>query len=91
MEELDRDVHRDPGGIGYWDLVEESHVCQAFLTIPYSLPKISSNKNPYTDNKDAEVEPEKHLMQVLSRWDVVLCLGDRAPEAVGWYIDVGDW
>jgi len=34
---------------------------------------------------------EQYLMQVLCRWDVVLYLGYRVFEVVGWYIDVGDW
>jgi len=40
---------------------------------------------------DAEFDSEQYLMQVLYWWDVALCLGDRAFEVVGWYIDVGDW
>jgi len=36
-----------------------SHVCQlsllTILIIPYSLPKISTSKNPYTDTRDAEL------------------------------------
>jgi len=36
-----------------------SHVCQPSLLtipiIPYSLPKISTSKNPYTDTRDAEL------------------------------------
>ena len=55
------------------------HVCRpSLLTIlmrPYSLPKISPNRNPYTDTRDAELDPEQYLMQVGMRyrvWDTVL-------------------
>jgi len=87
-EKFDRDVHRDQSSTGYWDFVEEGHVCQPSLllisTLPYSLSNISSIKNPFTDDRDAELNPEQYLMQVLCRWDVVLYL---------WYrvFDVGDW
>jgi len=53
VEKFGRDVHQDSSSIGYWDFVEESHACgPSFLTILillYSLPKISTNKNPRTD------------------------------------------
>ena len=70
-----------------------SHVCQLSLLtipiIPYSLPKISTSKNPYTDTRDAELGTI--LMQVLCQWDVVLHLEYRAFEVVDWCIDIGKW
>ena len=70
-----------------------SHVCQlsllTILIIPYSLPKISTSKNPYTDTRDAELGTI--LMQVLCQWDVVLHLEYRAFEVVDSCIDVGEW
>ena len=34
------------------------------LSWPYSLPKISPNKNSYPDTRDAELDPKQYLVQV---------------------------
>jgi len=66
--------------------LREGHVCQpSLLIIPmlsHSQFNISFIKNPYADDRDAELDPEQYLMRMLCRWDVVLCLEYCAFEVV---------
>ena len=40
-------------------------------------------KTLYPNTRDAELDPEQDLMQVLYQWNAMSCLGYRAYEVVG--------
>jgi len=57
-----------------------SHVCQpsllTILIVPYSLPKISTDKNPYTNTRDAELDPFADVMWCCVWGTVFMMLAD---------------
>jgi len=93
-ENFDRDVHRDRSTQAIETSVR-SHLCQPSLLIvpmlPYPLSDISSIKNSYTDNRDAEHDSERYLMQLLMRCGAVsggLCFWGCWPMHRCWGLNV---